>query len=122
MSLQQAGCALNRQGVTLIGLLVAAALFLAAVAGFGYVLKIGSISVDSALSLNQAVYTIQSKMEEIGPLPFDQFALLDGNLFAQGAGKVTVTPILADLIKIQLELNWNPDKIPLRLYTLRSKY
>jgi hypothetical protein len=101
---------------------VAAALFLSAVVVFGYVLKTGSITVDSALSLNQAVFTVQSKMEEIRTLPFDQLALLDGSLFEKGAGKIIATPVLADLIKIQLELKWDPKKIPLRLYTLRSKY
>lgn len=106
----------------MIELLVAASLFLGGVVVFGYLLKIGSITADSALSLNQAVYTLQSKMEETRALPFGKLSALDGSLFAQEAGKIIVTPVLADLVKIQLELEWHPKKIPLRLYTLRSKY
>ena len=113
---------MNRKGFTLIELLVVASLFVVGVASFGYLLKIGSDSVSSALTLNQVVYTLQSKMEEIRILSFDQLLALDGNLFAQGKGKVGVAPVLVDLVSIRLELEWDPLKAPLKLYALRSKY
>ena len=99
-----------------------ASLFLGAVASFAYLLKIGSTTVSSALSLNQAAYVLQTKMEEMRNLPFNHLSSQDGSFFAQGTGKVSVTAVLADLLSIQLVLDWDPDKTPLKVYSLRSKY
>lgn len=99
-----------------------ASLFLVAVASFGYLLKIGTTTIHSALSLNRAAYLLQTKMEEMRSLPFNHLSSQDGSFFAQGAGRVSVTAVLADLLSIQLVLEWDPDKTPLKIYSLRSKY
>lgn len=122
MFLRQAECALNRRGFTLVELLLAASLFLVATTAFGYLLRVGKTAVGSASKFNQSVYAIQARMEEVKRLPFDQLISLDGSTFAQGMGKVSAIPLSADLVSIQLELKWAPKKIPLNLYTLRSKY
>lgn len=122
MFLLQAGCALNKKGFTLIELLVAASLFLIAVIAFNFVLKVGSLSINNAQQLNHAVYTIQSKKEEVKKMPFADLPSINGKKFAGGAGKIKVIPALADLVAIELQLEWNPKKIPLKISTLRSKY
>jgi len=101
---------------------VVACLFVVAVAGFGYLLKIGTTTIHSGLNLNRAAYVLQAKMEEMRSLPFQHLASQDGSFFAQGAGRVSVTAVLADLLSIQLTLDLDPDKAPLKIYSLRSKY
>ena len=118
----QAGCALNKQGFTLVELLILAVLFLIATVSFGSVLGAAKTSAMSAEKLTQAVYCIQSETEEIRLLAFDQLSSLNGKSFAQGAGKIYVTSVLADLASIRLELTWDPKKSPLITNTLRSKY
>jgi prepilin-type N-terminal cleavage/methylation domain-containing protein len=113
---------LSNKGFTLVELLLAAALFVAAVAGFNYLLKAGSISVESASRLSRAVYTLQAKMEEIRSYPFSHLSSLNGMSFSNGKGRISVAPVLADLVRIQLELEWDPKKIPLKILTLRSNY
>jgi prepilin-type N-terminal cleavage/methylation domain-containing protein len=113
---------LNKRGFTLIELLVAAALFLLAVYAFSCLLKMGMATVDTASRLNHAVYAIQAKKEEIFSLPFNQLPSLHATTFANGAGKISVMSVLSDLVNIELELEWDPKRIPLKLYTLRSKY
>jgi prepilin-type N-terminal cleavage/methylation domain-containing protein len=113
---------LSNKGFTLVELLLAAALFVAAVAGFNYLLKVGSISVESASRLSHAVYALQTKMEEIRSYPFSHLNSLNGRTFAKGEGRISVAPVLADLVRVQLELEWDPKKVPLKIHTLRSKY
>lgn len=113
---------MNKRGFTLVELLVAASLFLVVTLAFGYLLKTGLASIAAASRLNQAAYTLQAKIEEIHALPFDHLSALNGNPFAESFGKVYVTPVLADLVRIKLELEWDPKKAPLKLYTLRSEY
>lgn len=113
---------MNKKGFTLVELLVAASLFLVATFAFGYFLKIGMDSIESATRLNQAAYALQAEMEEIRALPFEQLAALNGMAFAQGRGELSVTPVLADLVGLKLELEWDPKKSPLELSSLRSKY
>lgn len=113
---------MNKQGFTLIELLVAASLFLAAVTGFNYLLRSGADTIASANQLEEAVFTIQSKMEEVRAYPFDQLVYLNGGTFAEGRGQVAVVAAMIDLARVDLELKWANNKTPLKLSTLRSKY
>ena len=113
---------MNRKGFTLVEILVAASLFLTAVVAFSFLLNNTTKTMGDAKVLNQAVYTLQAKREEIMAVPFDELFSLNGSAFAQGNGKIHITPALADLVKTKLVLFWHPQKAPLRLYTLRSKY
>jgi hypothetical protein len=106
----------------LVELLIASGLFLLAVAGFGYLLKAGTNSVESATRLNRAVYALQAKTEELRATPFEELLALNGSGFGDGSGTVSVAPVLADLVSIKLELEWDPQKTHLNLYALRSKY
>ncbi|MFH1347686.1 MAG: type II secretion system protein, partial [Candidatus Margulisiibacteriota bacterium] len=101
---------MNKRGFTLIELLIASSLFMVAVIAFNYLLKTSAISSSSATRLNQAAYTIQAKMEEVRNLSFDQLPAQNNSSFAQGKGKVSVIPVMADLLKVQLELDWHPKK------------
>ncbi|MFC1568091.1 prepilin-type N-terminal cleavage/methylation domain-containing protein [Candidatus Margulisiibacteriota bacterium] len=113
---------MNKQGFTLVELLLAAALFVAAVAGFNYLLKAGAVTVDSAARLSRAVYTLQTKMEEVRSYPFSYLTSLNGRTFAKDKGRISVAPVLADLVRVELELEWDPRKVPLKLTTLRSDH
>lgn len=113
---------MNRSGFSLVGLLVAAALFVAAVAGFNYLLRAGSGSIKTASRLSQAVCLAQSKMETFRGYDFDRLPHLNNRLFADGRGKISVTPILADLLSLELELQWDEKKLPVKMVTLRSRY
>ena len=113
---------MNKHGFTLIELLIASALFLIAVLSFGYLLNNGKLTIASATRLNQAAYTLQAEAEKIKAYSFEQLPYLNNRTFAQGQGKIKVVSALADLVSLELELNWAPNKVPLKLHTLRSKY
>ena len=113
---------MNKKGFTLVELLIAASLFLAATLAFGYLLKLGLLSVENATKLNHAAYALQTKMEELRSLPFEDVERQNGGSFAAGKGKVQVAPALANLVSIKIELEWDPRRAPLKLYALRSKY
>ena len=112
----------RRKGFTLVELLVAASLFLAAAVAFNYLLKVGFTTVDTAQHLNQATYTLISKKEEIINLPFNSLSSLNGESFAHGSGRISVNPVLIDLMNIELELVWDTEKLPLKITTLRSNF
>lgn len=113
---------MNKKGFTLVELLVAATIFLVATFAFAYLLKIGMASVQNTSRFNHATYSLVTQAEEIKSLPFSSLASLNGRSFAQGDGKISVVPALADLLKIELELAWDPNKVPLKVTTLRSSY
>ena len=113
---------MNKNGFTLVELLIAAAIFLTAVLAFGYLLNNGKLTVDSAARLNRAVYTLQAEAEKIRTYSFEQLPYLNNRHFAQGQGSIRVVSALADLVSVELTLNWDPNKVPLKLQTLRSKY
>ena len=113
---------MSRRGFTLIELLLAASLFVLAVFSFAYLLKIGASSINSSGRLLSSTYALQTKLEEIRTTPFAQLPGLDGTIFANGSGEVFVTPVLADLVKIELSVAWDPTKVPAKIVTLRSSY
>lgn len=113
---------MNRRGFTLIELLVATLLFLISVFSFGYILKVGMVSVETASRLNNGLFVLQAKAEEIHALPFTSLISLNGKTFANGKGKIKVVSALADLSKVDLELTWDTSKSPIKFTTLRSSY
>lgn len=113
---------MNKQGFTLIELLVASALFLSAIIMFNHVLKAGSSLVTASGQRSQATYDLQTKIEELGALPFENLIQLNGASFAENKGKIYITPVSPDLTGIRIDLKWAPKKPPLRVFTLRSSY
>ena len=113
---------MNRLAFTLIELLIASALFLAAVIMFNYVLKTGASLIAASGRRSQAFYDLQAKMEELGALPFENLAQLNGSSFAENKGKIYIAPVFSDLSSIRIDLKWNPQKPPLQIFALRSCY
>lgn len=113
---------MNKKGFTLVELLVAVFIFLAAVTAFHYLLISAAQTLDSATALQAGVLAIRSQMEELHATSFYNLTAYNGLTFAHGLGKISVAAVMADLIKIDLVLTWHPDKAPLKLATLRSKY
>ena len=110
---------MNKKGITLIELLVSFAFLIMVVASFTYLYKYSKSRLDASLKLSQATLLIQSEMEKLHRLPF---SLLTASTFADGRGQVRVTPISADLLSLQLSLNYSPTSAPINLYTLRSSH
>ena len=113
---------MSKKGFTLLELLVASAIFLVAALTLAYLLKVGMASVQNTFRLNQAVYALQAQAEEIRSRSFEAVAELNGGSFASGKGKISVIPAVTDLLKVELELEWAPGKVPLKITTLRSRY
>jgi len=113
---------LNKPGLTLIELLVSASLFLIISFSFVYVSKTAASSLKTASHLSQAVYTLQTKMEEVKRRDFTKLLSLNGTTFAKEKGKILVAPLLDDLLKIKIEYQWHAKKPPIQYETLRSKH
>lgn len=113
---------MNKRGFTLVEVLLASAIFVIAVSTFGYLLNQAQNSVSTIDDLSRALYIARSKVEEIRNIPFDQLLVLNGSTFFEGKGKILIVPVLADLTRIQVELKWNPNRTPIRIHSLRSKY
>jgi hypothetical protein len=92
------------------------------VSSFTYAYKYGKSRLDASLKLSQATLLIESEMEKMRALPFSLLPTISLNTFAEGKGQIRVTPISADLLSLQLSLNYNPPFAPINLYTLRSSH
>ncbi len=113
---------MNRKGFTLIELLIAAAIFLVGAASFRSLLVNCLRAADSAERLKQAHCSLLSEYESISCASFADLPALNGRLFASGKGTVCVTQVLGDLRRIEVEIVWDKNRLPLKLATLRSAY
>jgi len=105
---------LNRQGATLVEVLIAGTLLVALVAGFGYLLKFSLNYLATANNFSRAIYAARSTMEEIHRLPFDKVSKM-------ASPKIKIAPLSADLLGVAVEIAWHPKRTPVRLYSLRGK-
>lgn len=113
---------MSRRGLTLVELLVAASLCLIMIAAFSYLLRTANRSLTAVESLSAATTEIHNAMEQLQALPFGQLAVQNNRTFAGGRGKIKISTVFNDLIKIELENKWHDQKAPLALTTLRSPY
>ena len=113
---------MNRKGFTLIELLIAAAIFLVGAASFRSLLVNCLRTADSAERLNQARSSLLSEYERIKCASFTDLPSLNGHFFASGEGTVRVTQVLGALRRIEVEIVWDKNRLPLKLATLRSAY
>ena len=95
---------MNKQGFTLVEVLIAGALFLTAFTSFGFMLKASMNYAARAGAKAQALCRSRSEMERLRSIPFDQLLT--------EASPGTITPVAADLYLVKVG----------DLYTLRSKY
>jgi len=112
----------GREGFTLVEIILAVSLFVLIISTFGFLLRRAGDAIASVDGLSHALYAARSEMEEIRQISFDKLLTLNGSVFCGGRGKILVIPVLADLLRIELELKWNPKRPAIRLYSLRSKY
>ena len=113
---------MNRKGFALIEILLAAALFVAVISTFSYLLKQAASTASSIDGLSRAIYTVRGQAEELRRIPFEDLPALNGGSFSMGSGEIHVLPLLPDLLTIQIDLKWDPKRPPLQIYTLRSKH
>lgn len=90
---------MNSRGITLVEVLVAAALMVAAVSSFTYFTKVAVDHVLSTKKLSHALYEARSRMENLHRIPSS-----------------------AELEAIEVEIKRDHGRPPLRLYSLRSRY
>jgi len=112
----------NKNGFTLIEILVAVTLFLLATVSFTFVLQSAKTSANTTEVKQQAIYAVQATYEQLKLVPFNQLKNFDGLTFWQKQGKIEVKNLLADLLTVKIELAWHPQKNPIKLHSLRSKY
>jgi prepilin-type N-terminal cleavage/methylation domain-containing protein len=113
---------LNRKGFTLVELLVAAALLPAILTLFLGIIKVSAESYQREKVLAQNFFALRSQLEKLRSIPFEQVAQSNGASFLAGAGKIKITPLAADLLKIELRLQPDPLRPPTTLSSLRSSY
>ena len=113
---------MNSKGALLVELLVAISIFVLSSLAFTYILKSGAATANSSAELTRAAYLLQAEAENIRATPFEILPALNGQSFAEGDGKISITSILSDLLQIELKLTWDPKRLPLKAVTLRSKY
>lgn len=113
---------MNKKAFTLVEMVIACSLFLIITATFSFFLNSAMRSSKNAKNLNQATFTLLSKAEGVRATPFESLKSLNGQIFANGQGKVSINSALSDLVKVEIELSWHPDKIPLKISSLRSSY
>lgn len=89
----------------MLELLIAAALFLAALSSFVFVLKNSAAHLTRAHARAKELYGIRSELERLQRLAFSA-------LPAAASGETQVTPVAADLCLVRVKT----------FYTLRSKY
>ena len=113
---------MNRKGFTLVELLVAAILLPVILSFFLAIIKVSANAYQREKVWAQTSFALRSQMEKLRITPFEQVAQSNGGSFLSGAGKITITPLASDLLKIELRLQPNPTRPPTTLYSLRSSY
>lgn len=111
---------MNKQGFSLIELLISLLVLVCLVSAFSFVFGYVKFQITKSTSLSQATLLIQSEMEKLRRRPFALLATTSASSFAGGKGQIMVAPISVDLIRIQINYNYNPPSAPIKLYTLRS--
>jgi hypothetical protein len=92
------------------------------ITAFSYLLRTANHSLANVESLSTATAEIHNIMEQLRALPFERLAAQNNGAFANGRGKIKISTVFNDLIKIELEHKWHDQKAPLTLTTLRSPY
>ena len=113
---------MNKPGFLLIELLTATALFLGSLAALAFVYKQTNYTINTAQAKNQALYSLQSQMEELRAAPFAALLAKNGQSFAQNKGKLVVSQVSGTLVLIQGQLNWKTNQPALVFQSLRSCY
>ncbi|MDI6731375.1 MAG: type II secretion system protein [Candidatus Margulisbacteria bacterium] len=112
---------MNR-GFTLIELIASIAVFLCIITAFNYLMKTGKSAMAAAEQQKQAVYLAIVKMEELRGESFAVISAQNGAAFADGKGKISISPIAIDLLQVQVDIKWAEEKNLIQLITLRSAY
>jgi hypothetical protein len=105
---------LNRRGATLVEVLIAGALLVVLVAGFGQLLKFSRDYLTTANRFSRALYEARSLMEEMRGLPFAEIP-------KKISPRIKVVSLSAELCAVTVEIPWHPKRTPIRLYALRGK-
>jgi prepilin-type N-terminal cleavage/methylation domain-containing protein len=112
---------LNKKGFTLVEVLIAAAIFLSAVALAGYTYRMMKIAVVQGKERSLSLYAARAEMETLSRLPFDELISFNGNTFASGKGRIEIAALAPDIMSIGLELKWHPARPAVSLVTLKGK-
>ncbi|MFH1361876.1 MAG: prepilin-type N-terminal cleavage/methylation domain-containing protein [bacterium] len=106
---------MNKKGLTLIELLIAASIFLIFTAALAAILQMAKTSTKTSQTLIQNQLELTAQAEALKQLSFAEVKLLNKTPFADG-GEINVTPISSELVRIKLTLGDN------QLETLKGTY
>lgn len=110
------------KGFTFIELLVASLIIMV------FCLFLSGLTVTLQRNMNSADLYLRSAlssssvMEDIKGKSYGELAALDGYLFDEGKGRIYVGQRGPDIYEIYVEHDWQVNRKPIRLYTLRSRY
>ena len=107
---------MSKRGFTLVEVLVALAVLMIALGVSVYLFKSALAGIKRSYELTDTYFKAQAEAEELRGVPFDSLLSLSGTRFADGKGKIAVTPVQSDLLEITLEIP------PYKLTTMRSRY
>lgn len=110
---------MNKRAFTLIEILMSLGLLVVITISFSFLFKSGFTNLKYTEDIENALYATRSQMEEIRAESFDN---IKSKTFANGRGMISVKSLSHDLLEIKLSYNWNANKKPIELYTIRSKY
>lgn len=111
-----------RSGFTLVEVLVSALLLLVAASSFTVVFSRAFFFTSHLLSFTSATLSVQSEFEELKSRSFDEITISGEITFDGGKGIARTTKIFSDLIKIEITYQFEEDKAPIKVATMRSRY
>lgn len=94
---------MNKKGMTLIEVLVAAAIFLCIMTLTNYAYKLAQNSLALYERKVKTLYELRSEMETLRLKAFDELLLLNGGVFAAGEGRIEAIALTPDLLRIKVE-------------------
>lgn len=113
-------CWKSRQlrGFTLIEVSISATLFLFSAMVF-YWSTINSLQyLAVAKKQARAVYTCQSKLEQLRSLSLEDLDSLNGDSFGDGKGKIEVVEVYAQMRQVEVEYRYDDKREPVKLVRL----
>jgi Tfp pilus assembly protein PilV len=110
----------NKNGFTLVEILVAATLLITVLSAFSLLIKQAKESALYTRKYTGGIYQLRSQMERIRGSDINELQSMNGASFADGAGKIWVRQLSNDLISVDLELKWAPGRPGIHLLTFKG--
>ena len=111
----------SKNGFTLVEILIAAALMMIGISAFSLLIKQTKEAALQTKKYTGGIYQLRSQMERMRKAAFSELQNMNGAPFASGTGKIWVRQLSNDLISVDLELKWDPDRPCIHLLTFKGQ-